>query len=322
LKATNKMLRKNSKIYVAGHKGLVGSAVLRLLKKKGFRKIFLKPKKELDLRNQKSVFDYLMKIRPDAVIICSGKVGGIKANNKFRGEFIYDNLSMQNNIIHGSFKSKVKNLIFLGSSCIYPKYSKQPIKEDYLLSGELEKTNEPYAIAKIAGIKLCESYNSQYKTNYKCLMPSNLFGPNDNYNLANSHFLPAIIKKIYNAKLNNSKKLVFWGTGSSKRELTFVDDIAQACLFFLGKKTKNTLINIGSGYENSIKGYINIISKKMLSKSKVIFDNNKVMDGTPRKLLDCSIARSYGWKPKFKFSNALDITYTDFLKNKRKYLSA
>ena len=322
MKATNKMLRKNSKIYVAGHKGLVGSAVLRLLKKKGFRKIFLKPKKELDLRNQKSVFDYLMKIRPDAVIICSGKVGGIKANNKFRGEFIYDNLSMQNNIIHGSFKSKVKNLIFLGSSCIYPKYSKQPIKEDYLLSGELEKTNEPYAIAKIAGIKLCESYNSQYKTNYKCLMPSNLFGPNDNYNLANSHFLPAIIKKIYNAKLNNSKKLVFWGTGSSKRELTFVDDIAQACLFFLGKKTKNTLINIGSGYENSIKGYINIISKKMLSKSKVIFDNNKVMDGTPRKLLDCSIARSYGWKPKFKFSNALDITYTDFLKNKRKYLSA
>jgi GDP-L-fucose synthase len=316
------MLRKNSKIYVAGHKGLVGSAVLRLLKKKGFRKIFFKTSKQLDLRKQKSVFDYLMKIRPEAVIICSGKVGGIKANNKFRGEFIYDNLSIQNNIIHGSFKSKVKNLIFLGSSCIYPKYSKQPIKEDYLLSGVLEKTNEPYAIAKIAGIKLCESYNIQYKTNYKCLMPSNLFGPNDNYNLENSHFLPAIIRKIYNAKLNNFKKLIFWGTGSSKRELTFVDDVAEACLFFLGKKTKNTLINIGSGYENSIKGYINFISKKMLSKSKVIFDNNKAMDGTPRKLLDCSVARSYGWKPKFKFSNALDITYADFLKNKRKYLIA
>ena len=316
------MLRKNSKIYVAGHKGLVGSAVLRLLKKKGFTKIFFKTSKQLDLRKQKNVFDYLLRIRPDAVIICSGKVGGIKANNKFRGEFIYDNLSIQNNIIHGSFKTKVKNLIFLGSSCIYPKYAKQPIKEDYLLSGVLEKTNEPYAIAKIAGIKLCESYNSQYKTNYKCLMPSNLFGPNDNYNSENSHFLPAIIKKIYHAKINNVKKLIFWGTGLPRRELTFVDDIAEACLFFLGKKTKHTLINIGSGYENTIKGYINFISKKMLNKSKIIFDNNKAMNGTPRKLLDCSVARSYGWKSKFKFSNALDVTYTDFLKNKSKYLSA
>ena len=316
------MLNKDSKIYVAGHRGLVGSAVFRLLKKKGFKKIFFKTSKQLDLRKQKSVFDYLLKIKPDAVIICSGKVGGIKANNKFRGEFIYDNLSIQNNIIHGSFKAKVKNLIFLGSSCIYPKYSKQPIKEDYLLSGILEKTNEPYSIAKIAGIKLCESYNSQYKTNYKCLMPSNLFGQNDNYNLENSHFLPAIIKKICNANLNNVKKLVFWGTGSSKRELTFVDDIAEACLFFLGKKTKHTLINIGSGYENSIKGYINIISRKMSNKSKIIFDNDKAMDGTPRKLLDCRIARSYGWKPKFKFYTALDITYADFLKNRRKYLSA
>ena len=316
------MLSKDCKIYVAGHGGLVGSAVLRVLKKKGFKKIFFKTSKQLDLRKQKSVFDYLAKIKPDAVIICSGKVGGIKANNKFRGEFIYDNLSIQNNIIHGSFKAKVKNLIFLGSSCIYPKYSKQPIKEDYLLSGILEKTNEPYAIAKIAGIKLCESYNSQYKTNYKCLMPSNLFGQNDNYNLENSHFLPAVIKKIYNANLSNVKKLVFWGTGSSKRELTFVDDIAEACLFFLGKKTKHTIINIGSGYEDSIKGYINFISRKMLNKSKILFDNNKAMDGTPRKLLDCRIARSYGWKPKFKFYTALDITYADFLKNRRKYLSA
>lgn len=316
------MLSKDCKIYVAGHRGLVGSAVLRVLKKNGFKKIFFKTSKQLDLREQKSVFDYLEKIKPDAVIICSGKVGGIKANNKFRGEFIYDNLSIQNNIIHGSFKAKVKNLIFLGSSCIYPKYSKQPIKEDYLLSGILEKTNEPYAIAKIAGIKLCESYNSQYKTNYKCLMPSNLFGQNDNYNLENSHFLPAIIKKIYKANLSNVKKIVFWGTGSSKRELTFVDDIAEACLFFLGKKTKHILINIGSGYENSIKEYINIISRKMLNKSKIIFDNNKAMDGTPRKLLDCRIARSYGWKPKFNFSSALDITYADFLKNKSKYLSA
>jgi GDP-L-fucose synthase len=315
------MISKTCKIYVAGHKGLVGSAVLRLLRKKGFKKIFFKTSKQLDLRKQKNVFDYLLKIKPDAVIVCSGKVGGIKANNKFRGEFIYDNLSIQNNIIHGSFKAKVKNLIFLGSSCIYPKHAKQPIKENFLLTGELETTNEPYAIAKIAGIKLCESYNSQYKTNYKCLMPSNIFGPNDNYNLENSHFLPAIIKKIYNAKLNNIKKLVFWGSGSSRRELTFVDDIAEACLFFLGKKIKHTLINIGSGYENTVKGYINFISKKMLSKSRIIFDNNKAMDGTPRKLLDCRIAKSYGWKPKFKFSRSLDITYADFLKNKSKYLS-
>lgn len=316
------MLRKNSKIYLAGHTGLVGSAVLRLLKKKGFKKIFFKTSKQLDLRKQKSVFEYLLRIKPDAVIICSGKVGGIKANNKFRGEFIYDNLTIQNNIIHGSFKAKVKNLIFLGSSCIYPKYAKQPIKEDCLLSGVLEKTNEPYAIAKIAGIKLCESYNSQYRTNYKCLMPSNLFGPNDNYNLENSHFLPAIIKKIYNAKLNNVKKLIFWGTGLSRRELTFVDDIAEACLFFLNKKTKHTLINIGSGYENTIKGYINFISKKMLSKSKIIFDNNKAIDGTPRKLLDCSVAGTYGWKSKFEFSRSFDVTYADFLRNKTKYLKA
>jgi len=315
------MISKTCKIYVAGHKGLVGSAVLRLLRKKGFKKIFFKTSKQLDLRKQKNVFDYLLKIKPDAVIVCSGKVGGIKANNKFRGEFIYDNLSIQNNIIHGSFKAKVKNLIFLGSSCIYPKHAKQPIKENFLLTGELETTNEPYAIAKIAGIKLCESYNSQYKTNYKCLMPSNIFGPNDNYNLENSHFLPAIIKKIYNAKLNNIKKLVFWGSGSSRRELTFVDDIAEACLFFLGKKTKHALVNIGSGYENTVKGYINFISRKMLNKSKIIFDNNQVMDGTPRKLLDCRIARRYGWKPKFKFSRSFDITYADFLKNKKKYLS-
>ena len=225
------MLNKDSKIYVAGHTGLVGSAVLRLLKKKGFKKIFFQERKKLDLKIQKDVFSYLLKIKPDAVIVCAGKVGGIKSNNIFRGEFIYDNLSIQNNVIHGAFLAKVKNLIFLGSSCIYPKFAKQPIKEESLLSGELEKTNEPYAIAKIAGIKLCESYNKQYKTNYKCLMPSNLFGANDNYNLENSHFFSAILRKLYDAKLNK-KKIIFWGTGLPKRELTFVDDLAEACIFF------------------------------------------------------------------------------------------
>lgn len=230
------MINKNSKIFLVGHKGFVGSAILRLLKKKGYKNIFYKTKKNLDLRNQKKTFSYILKIKPDAVILAAGKVGGIKANSNFPAEFIYDNLSMQNNVIQGSFKAKVKDLIFLGSSCIYPKYSNQPIKESYLLSGILEPTNELYAIAKIAGVKLCESYNRQYKTNYKCLMPSNIFGPGDNYNLENSHFFPAIIKKLYNAKKNNISKTIFWGSGSSKRELTFVDEIAEACIFFLKKK--------------------------------------------------------------------------------------
>jgi GDP-L-fucose synthase len=203
------MITKNSRIYVAGHKGLVGSSVLKVLREKGFKKIFFKTSKELDLRNQEKVFNYIKKIRPEGVIICAAKVGGIKANNEQKADFIYDNLSIQNNIIHGSFKAGVKNLVFLGSSCIYPKFSKQPIKEKYLLTGELEPTNEFYAIAKIAGIKLCESYNYQYKTNYKCLMPSNLFGPNDNYNSNNSHFFPAIIKKLYLGKYKKRNQYYF-----------------------------------------------------------------------------------------------------------------
>jgi GDP-L-fucose synthase len=314
------MINKNSKIYIAGHTGMVGSAVLRILKARGFKKIFFKRKNQLDLREQKKVFDYIFKIRPDAVIICSAKVGGIKANNQFKGEFIYDNLSIQNNLIHGSFRANVKNLIFLGSSCIYPKYAKQPIKENYLLSGKLESTNESYAIAKIAGIKLCQSYNSQYKTNYKCLMPSNLFGPNDNYSSNNSHFFPAIIKKLYQAKLKNKKKVVFWGTGFPRRELTYVDDVAEACIFFLKKKTKSFLINIGSGHEYSIKEYVNYVAKIINTRSKIIFDNNINLDGTPRKLLDCSIAKKNGWRSKFKFLDAFNCTYKDFLINKSKYL--
>jgi len=314
------MINKNSKIFLVGHKGFVGSAILRLLKKKGYKNIFYITKKNLDLRNQKKTFSYILKIKPDAVILAAGKVGGIKANSNFPAEFIYDNLSIQNNVIQGSFKAKVKDLIFLGSSCIYPKYSDQPIKESYLLSGILEPTNESYAIAKIAGVKLCESYNRQYKTNYKCLMPSNIFGPGDNYNLENSHFFPAIIKKLYNAKKNNISKTIFWGSGSSKRELTFVDEIAEACIFFLKKKTRHCVINIGSGYEKSIKDYVNFVSKKINNKSKIVFDNNKKIDGTPRKLLDCSVAKKYGWKSKFKFSKAFEVTYADFLKNHIKHL--
>jgi len=314
------MITKNSRIYVAGHKGLVGSSVLRVLEKKGFKNIYFKTSKELDLRNQKEVFHYIKKIKPEGVIICAAKVGGIKVNNELKGEFIYDNLSIQNNIIHGSFRAGVKNLVFLGSSCIYPKFSKQPIKEKYLLSGELEPTNEFYAVAKIAGIKLCEGYNYQYKTNYKCLMPSNLFGPNDNYNSNNSHFFPALIKKMYLAKLKKKKSVLFWGTGTPKRELTFVDDVAEACIFFLKKKTKDALINIGSGFELSIKQYANYVAKITGFKSQIIFDGNKKMDGMQRKLVDCIIAKKYGWRPKFNFYKSFKITYQDFLLNKKKYL--
>ena len=311
------MLKKDSKIYIAGHKGLVGSAVLKLLKKKGYKNLFFKESKELDLRKQEDTFNYLRKIKPQFVIICAARVGGIKANKIRRAEFIYDNLSIQNNLIHGSFMANVKNLIFLGSSCIYPRLAKQPIKEKYILSGSLEYTNEPYAIAKIAGLKLCENYNFQYKTNYKCLMPSNIFGPGDNYNLNDSHFLPAIIKKIYLSKLKKKKKVYFWGTGKARREVTYVEDISAAILFFLKKKTKESLINIGSGYENTIRGYINLILKRMKYKAKVVFDNNQKLDGTPRKILDCSIAHRYGFYSKFKFLEGFDLTLRDFLNNKK-----
>lgn len=314
------MIKKNSRIYVAGHKGLVGSSVLKILREKGFKNVFFKTSQELDLRNQEKVFNYIKKIRPEGVIICAAKVGGIKVNNERKADFIYDNLSIQNNIIHGSFKAGVKNLVFLGSSCIYPKFSKQPIKEEYLLTGKLEPTNESYAIAKIAGIKLCESYNHQYRTNYKCLMPSNLFGPNDNYNSNNSHFFPAFIKKLYLGKIQKKEKILFWGTGRPKRELTFVDDVAEACVFFLNKKTKDVLINIGSGFELSIKQYADYVARIIGYKSKIIFDGNKMMDGTERKLVDCTLAKEYGWKSKFSFSKGFKITYQDFLANKKRYL--
>ena len=312
------MLKKDSKIYIAGHKGLVGSSVLKLLKKKGYKNLFFKKSKELDLRKQADTFNYLRKIKPEFVIICAARVGGIKANKIRRAEFLYDNLSIQNNLIHGSFMANVKNLIFLGSSCIYPRLAKQPLKENSILSGYLEHTNEPYAIAKIAGLKLCENYNFQYKTNYKCIMPSNIFGPGDNYNLNDSHFLPAIIKKIYLSKLKKNKKIYFWGTGKAKREVTYVEDISAAILFFLKKKTKESLINIGSGYENTIRDYIKLILKRMNYKAKIVFDNNKKLDGTPRKILDCSVAHRYGFYPKFKFLEGFDLTLSDFLNNKEK----
>jgi GDP-L-fucose synthase len=231
------MIDKKDKIFVTGHKGLVGSAVVRRLNHHGYKNILIVDKKKLDLRRQQPVFNFFKKNKIDAVVNAAGTVGGIYANDNYKADFIYDNLSIQNNIIHSCYQTKVKSLIFLGSSCIYPRNSKQPIKEKYLLTGELEKTNEPYAIAKIAGIKMCESYNFQYKTNYKCLMPCNLYGPNDNYNPKTSHFFPALIAKAILAKKNKIKKIVLWGSGKPKRELMYVDDLADACIYFMNKKT-------------------------------------------------------------------------------------
>ena len=308
-------MNKNLKIYIAGHNGLVGSAILRLLKQKGFKKILTKSRTELDLTNQKKVFDFFRINKPDIVLFAAAKVGGIATNNKLRGEFIYENLTIQNNIIHSAFLNKVKKLIFLGSSCVYPRECKQPIKEKYLLTGPLEKTNEPYAIAKIAGIKLCESYNKQYGTNYLCLMPCNTFGINDNFDTETSHFFPALIKKIYNQTKKNKKSIVLWGTGKPKRELIFVDDLAEACIFFMNKKTKHTLINIGTEKEMTIKKYAEFVKKKINSKIKIKFDNNKLMDGTPRKILNCKIAKSYGWKSKTSLDKGFEITFKYFLKN-------
>lgn len=302
------MIDKNSKIFVAGHNGLVGSSVVRRLKYFGFKKIITRTKKELDLRVQKKVQNFFKKNNIDAVINAAGKVGGIYANNTYRADFIYDNLSIQNNIINSCHLNKIKNLIYLGSSCIYPRDSKQPIKEIFLLNGPLEKTNEPYAIAKIAGIKMCESYNFQYKTNYKCLMPCNLYGPNDNFNLETSHFLPALIIKVYLAKLKKNSQIVIWGTGTPKRELMYVDDLADACIFFLKKKTRETLINVGSSIEMSIKGYAKFIIKKLNANIKIKFDKSKP-DGTPRKIVDSSIARKYGWRPRINFDEGFDLTF-------------
>ena len=312
------MINKNSKIFVAGHNGLVGSAIVRKLKNKGYKKIITETKFNLDLTNQIKVFNFLKKKKPDFIFIAAAKVGGIYSNNKYKADFIYSNLSIQNNIIHSAFRCKIKNLIFLGSSCVYPRLCRQPIKENYLLNGELEKTNEPYAIAKIAGIKMCESYNYQYRTNYRCLMPTNTFGPNDNYDSLNSHFFPSLIKKIHKIKKENKNKLIVWGDGTPKRELIYVDDVADACVHFMKKKTKEATINIGTGKDYSIEQYAKILLKIIYpeKKVKIVFDKSKP-NGTPRKVLDISLAKKYGWRAQTNIKEAIKITYRDFLSKKR-----
>ncbi len=311
------MINKNSKIFVAGHNGLVGSAIVKKLKSKGYKKILTIGKSKLDLTNQQKVFNFLKKKKPKFIFIAAAKVGGIYSNNKYKADFIYNNLAIQNNIIYSAYKCKIKDLIFLGSSCVYPRLCKQPIKESYLLNGELEKTNEPYAVAKIAGIKMCESFNYQYKTNYKCLMPTNTFGPNDNYDKMNSHFFPSLIRKVSEIKLRGKKKLIIWGDGTPKRELIYVDDLADACVFFMKKKVKETVLNIGTGKDYSIKQYANLLLKIICPKKKVKikFDKNKP-NGTPRKILDVSLAKKYGWKAKTDIKKAIKITYEDFLSKK------
>ncbi len=310
-------MSKKLRIFLAGHNGLVGSAVLKRLKKLKYKNIIVADRKKLNLLDQKKVFNFLKINKIQSIIICAAKVGGIKANNNYKAEFIYENLTIQNNLIHGAKINNISNLIFLGSSCVYPKYCKQPIKEEYLLSSKLEKTNEPYAVAKIAGIKLCESYNFQFQTNYKCLMPTNTFGPGDNYDSENSHFLPALIKKIHECKIKNKKILELWGNGKTKRELIFVDDLADAIVYFLNKRTDKFLINIGSGIEKTINEYAQIVCKIIGVNLKIKY-KNKFLSGTPRKLLNSNYAKKNGWKSKTNLKKDILKTYKHYLIELRK----
>ena len=306
------MIKTNSRIFLAGHNGLVGSAVYRKLRTKGYKNIITISRKKLDLVNQEKTFKFIKKIKPDFIFICAAKVGGILANNKNKSEFIYQNLQIQNNLIHGAFLSGVKRLIFLGSSCVYPKNYNKPIKESYLLKGELEKTNEPYAIAKIAGIKLCESYNYNYKTNFTCLMPTNTYGPNDNYNPNSSHFIPAMIKKAHDIKIKKKKDFIVWGNGNVKREVMYVDDLADACVFFMNKNTKKSLINIGTGKDLTINEYAKKIMRIIDVKAKIKHDTSKP-NGTKRKVLDISLAMNMGWTAKTSLEEGIRIAYKAFI---------
>ena len=304
----------NSKIYVAGHRGMAGSAIIRNLKSKGFENIITRTSKVLDLRNQAAVNIFLSEQKPDYVFLAAAKVGGIQANNTFRADFLYDNLMIQANIIHAAATEKVTKLMFLGSSCIYPKMAPQPLKEEYLLTGSLEQTNEPYAIAKIAGIKLCEYYRSQYGCNFISVMPTNLYGVGDNYDLNNSHVLPALIRKMHEAKMNNADEVVVWGTGTPKREFLYADDLAEACTYLMDNYNEKELINIGTGEDLSIKELALLIKDIIGFNGPLVFDETKP-DGTPRKLMDVSKVHSKGWKHSVELKQGIQLAYQDFLQN-------
>ena len=309
------MVTKKSKIFLAGHNGMVGSAIFNQLKIDGYKKIITADKKKLNLLDQKNVEKFIKKIKPDFIIIAAAKVGGILVNNFNRANFIYENIMIQTNLIHSAYLAGVQNLIFLGSSCVYPKNCTQPIKEDYLLSGKLEKTNDAYAVAKIAGIKMCESYNFQYGTNYRCLMPTNSFGANDNYDLKSSHFFPALIKKIHKIKMSKKKELTIWGSGKVKREMIYVEDLANACIFFMKKNTKDKLINIGTGKDYTINDYAKKIAKIIIPQKKIKLKHDlSKPNGTKRKLLDVSLAKKYGWSFQSKLEDSILKTYKYFLK--------
>lgn len=305
-------MEQSAKIYIAGHKGMVGASLERKLIKEGFNSIVTRTSSELDLRNQQAVNDFFEKEKPNYVILAAAKVGGIYANNNYRAEFIYDNLMIEANIIHAAYLNKVTKLLFLGSSCIYPKLAPQPLKEDYLLSGYLEPTNQPYAIAKIAGIEMCNSYRSQYNCNFISAMPTNLYGTNDNYHPEDSHVLPALIRRLVLAKKYNEPYVTIWGTGTPRREFLHVDDLADACYFLLQSYNEQDIVNIGSGKDISIKELAELISAEVCFDGQLVFDNNKP-DGTPRKLMDVKKINELGWKYKITLKDGITKTISEFI---------
>jgi GDP-L-fucose synthase len=307
-------LEKESKIYVAGHTGMVGSAIMRRLQKEGYNNLVTRDLEELDLINQAETEKFFEEEKPEYVFLAAAKVGGIMANNTYRAQFIYENIQIQNNVIHFSWKYGVKKLLFLGSSCIYPKHAPQPLKEEYLLTGKLEPTNEPYAIAKIAGIKMCQAYNDQYGTDFISVMPTNLYGPYDNFDLETSHVLPALVRKIHEAKETNKDSVVIWGTGKPRREFLYVDDLADACVFLMNKYDGNEFINIGIGEDITIKELAVLIKNIVCYEGELKFDTSKP-DGTPQKLLDISNLISLGWRSSVSMEKGVQSTYRWFKSN-------
>lgn len=306
-------LDKHARIYVAGHRGMVGSAIERHLSAAGYTNVVVRSHGELDLTNQVDVFAFLREKRPDFVFLAAGRVGGIYANNTYRADFIYRNLMIEANVIHGAWLAGVQRLLFIGSSCIYPRECPQPIQEDYLLSGPLEKTNEPYALAKIAGVKLCESYNSQYGTSYFSVMATNLYGPNDNYDPENSHVLPSLIRKAHEAKVSGSDELVVWGSGAPRREFMYVDDMADACVFLMERGIAGGLVNVGTGQDLTIRELAQMVREVVGFEGAIHFDSSKP-DGTPRKLLDVNRLNAMGWRAKTQLREGIEKAYQDYLR--------